>query len=174
MMKLNFRQPKIVLKWWVVFCLVIFASIYAQMTIGVFTDMNNADLTKLSFLIVGVFYTYMISLGVRLSKFCKNLNNMYHNVRFARIMKHGWFISDIFVSIGFLGTLIGIMNMYAPGMFTVGGGAAMEVVMLGMKTALYTTVMALIAGIIMKITLYTVLNDIEIIEYENDCRILGD
>jgi hypothetical protein len=173
-MTLNFRQPKIVLKWWVVFCMVIFASIYAQMSIGLFTDMNNADLTKLSFLILFVFYGYMATLGFRLSKFCRNINNPFHSMKFARIMKHGWFISEIFVSIGFFGTLVGIMNMYAPGMFTTGGGGAMEAVMLGMKTALYTTVMALGCSIIMIVTLYTIQNDLEIIEYENDCRIMED
>jgi len=174
-MKKKLRHLKPVLKWWIIFCLLIFGIGYAQMTVDLFSMMNQADITKLSFLISAVFISYMVVLGVRLSKFCRNINNLFNISNFVRIIKHGWFLSNIFASLGLLGTLFGMINMfYISGL----GGDKVDVSSLGnavagLQTAIYTTVAALIATIIIQCTLYIIENDIEIIEERNDCKIIG-
>ncbi|MEA2081076.1 MAG: MotA/TolQ/ExbB proton channel family protein [Pseudomonadota bacterium] len=160
----KFLKP--VLKWWLIFCSVIFATIYSHMTMNLFVSLNDADVTKLSFAVIGAFYIYMITFGVHLSKFCKNIFNQKMKERFLKIEEHGWFISDIFMAVGFLGTLIGFIYMLDLTGFSSGTDSSATLVTLatGMKTALYTTVMALISSIIIKITLYTVRNDLEKID----------
>jgi hypothetical protein len=114
----------------------------------------------------------MISLGVTLSKFCKNIFNQWCSKRIIKVQQHGWFLSDIFMAIGFLGTLIGFIFMLDLSGLTAGNAAQATLVTLttGMKTALYTTVMALIASIIIKCTLYVIANDLEQIA-EDNCSI---
>jgi hypothetical protein len=161
------------LKWWLIFCTVIFATVYAHISVDFFSDLNAADVTKLSFMIVGVFYIYMISLGVRLSKFCKNIFNKKHSEHLEKIRTHGWFISDIFMAVGFLGTLVGFIYMLNLSALSGSSGAQSVLITLttGMRTALYTTVMALIASIIIKCTLYIIDNDLDVIkEYRKRCN----
>lgn len=171
----NHKHLKPVLKWWMIFCLVIFGTVYAQLSVDIFTKINDADITKLSFLIIGMFYAYMVVLGFRLSRFCKNVNNIFNTTKFVRILKHGWFISNIMSSIGFLGTIIGIINMLEiTGLSS--GTAVIEQTLVtsvhGMQTSLYTTGAALIGALIIISTLYLIENDIEIIEEDNDCELI--
>ena len=57
------RRLKPVLKWWVIFCIVVFATVYSHLTMNLFSALNQADVTKLSFAVIGVFYCYMIAFG---------------------------------------------------------------------------------------------------------------
>ncbi len=165
------RRLKPVLKWWVIFCIVVFATVYSQLTLNLFSALNTADVTKLSFIVIGIFYTYMIALGVKLSKYCKNVNNQNCTDELAKVQKHGWFLSDIFMAIGFLGTLVGFIYMLDLTGLQNSNAAQATLITLttGMKTALYTTVMALIGSIVVKCTLYILNNDIEQIEEEKIC-----
>jgi hypothetical protein len=157
---------KPVLKWWILFCSVIFATAYSQLAFDLFAKLNAADVTKLTFVIIAVFFIYMTQLGSRLSKFCKNIFNENNKQRFLRIEQHGWFISDIFMAVGFLGTLIGFIFMLDLTGFGAGNEAQTTLITLvtGMKTAIYTTVIGLIGSMIIKIVLYIIRNDIETID----------
>jgi hypothetical protein len=150
------RHIKPLLTWWLIFCSVVFATVYSQLSIGLFTTLNDADATKLSFLVIVCFYAYLISLGVRLTKYCKDINDPLCQDNLQKIQKHGWFLSDIFMAFGFLGTLIGFVIMLdLTGLSSANAAQATLITLTtGMKTALYTTVMALIGSIIIKITLY--------------------
>lgn len=172
----KFRHLKPVIKWWVIFCLVVFTTGYLHITIDLFTMINADDVTKISFLLIGVLYAYLISFGVRLSKFCNNVNNEYHMTRFVRTLKHGWFLSNIFAAFGFVGTIIGIRNMLNISGLSSDAFASASIgsVVSGMQTAMMTTLVALIGAIIIKCTLYLIENDIEIIEYDNDCKFLEE
>ena len=99
MTKVKYLKP--VLKWWIIFCTIVFATGYSHLTIDLFSSLKQADVTNLSFLVIGVFYIYMISLGIRLSKYCRNVFNQLSSERIERVFKHGWFLSDIFMAIGF-------------------------------------------------------------------------
>lgn len=165
------RRLKPVLKWWVIFCFIVFATGYAQLTMNLFSTLNNADVTKLSFVVIGIFYSYMIALGVKLSKYCNNVNNQLCTESLARTQKHGWFLSDIFMALGFLGTLVGFIYMLDLTGLSNSNAAQATLITLttGMKTALYTTVMALIGSIVIKCTLYILANDVDKIEEEKIC-----
>lgn len=166
------RYLKPVLKWWIIFCSLVFTTVYAQLTLDLFGKLHEADVTKLSFIVIGVLYIYMITLGVRLSKFCKNVFNQFCQESIVRIQKHGWFLSDIFMAIGFLGTLVGFIYMLDLTGLASGSAAQATLITLttGMKTALYTTVMALIASIVIKCTLYILEQDFERIEDDRTCE----
>jgi hypothetical protein len=160
------KYPKPVFKWWIIFCSLIFVTGYSHLTIDLFSKLNEADVTKLSFLVIIVFYIYMISLGVNLSKYCKNVFNHHTYNGIEKTHQHGWFLSDVFLGIGFLGTLLGFIYMLDLTGLASGDMAQTTLITLttGMKTALYTTVMALISSIIIKCTLYTIEQDLERIE----------
>ena len=164
------KHLKPVLKWWLIFCTVVFATLYSQISLNLFSSLNAGDITKLSFVIIGVFYIYMIAFGMRLSKFCKNVFNQYRKEDFLLIEKHGWFISDILTGVGFVGTLLGFIYMLD--ITGINGVDAAQGTLLalttGMKTAIYTTVAALISSIIIKCTLYTVRADLNKID---SCKI---
>lgn len=151
------------LKWWLIFCFVIFSTIYAQISINLFATLNEADVTKISFLVIIIFYSYFIALGARLTKFSKNIQDTQCQKSVIKIQKHGWFLSDIFMALGFLGTLVGFIYMLDLTALSSDNMSKEVLVTLttGMRTALYTTVMALIASIIIKATLYIVGNDLE-------------
>lgn len=160
------RHIKPLLTWWLIFCSVVFATIYAQLTIGLFSALNDADATKLSFIVIICFYTYLVSLGIRLSKFCRKIDDPLCQKNLQKIQQHGWFLSDIFMAFGFLGTLIGFVIMLDLTGLTNANAAQLTLITLttGMKTALYTTVMALIGSIIIKITLYVLSAQLEKID----------
>jgi biopolymer transport protein ExbB/TolQ len=73
------------------------------------------------------------------------------------------------MAVGFLGTLVGFIFMLDLSGLTSGNAAQATLVTLttGMKTALYTTVMALISSIVIKCTLYIIANDLEKIAEDN-------
>ena len=166
----KYTHIKPLLTWWLIFCSVVFATVYSHLTIGLFSSLNEADVTKLSFVVLACLYTYMIALGVRLTKFCKNVNDHFCQNNLAKMRRHGWFLSDIFMALGFLGTLIGFIFMLDLTGLSSANAAQLTLITLttGMKTAIYTTVMALISSIIIKITLYVLDNQIETID---DCQI---
>lgn len=164
MRKHKYLKP--VLKWWLIFCTVVFATGYAHLTMDLFSTLNNADVTKLSFIVIATFYGYMIALGITLSKYCKNIFNIFCTEKIIKVQQHGWFLSDIFMAVGFLGTLVGFIYMLdLTGLANVNAAQATLITLTtGMKTALYTTVMALIASLIIKITLYILGEDIQRLE----------
>lgn len=166
------KHTKPVLKWWLIFCAVIFATIYSHLSLDLFSTLNTADVTKLSFVIIALFYAYMIMLGFRLSKFCKNIFNKSCRDAFLTIENHGWFLSDVFMAIGFLGTLIGFMYMLdLTGLSNANAAQGILVTLTtGLKTAIYTTVMGLVSSILIKCTLYTIRADLNQID---ECKLEG-
>jgi hypothetical protein len=170
-MKKQHKHFKPVLKWWLIFCTVVFATLYSQISLGLFSSLNSADVTKISFVIIAIFYIYMIMLGVRLSKFCKNIFNQFYRESFLSIEQHGWFLSDIFMALGFLGTLIGFMYMLdLTGLNNANAAQGVLITLTtGLKTAIYTTVMGLISGLIIKCTLYAIRTDLNKID---ECKLV--
>ena len=162
------KHFKPIFKWWLIFCSVIFATVYAQLTMDLFGILNAADVTKLSIIVIGIFYAYMIHLGVNLSKFCKNVNNQFCEKALLKSQRHGWFIAGTFLAVGLIGTLVGFIFMLDLTGLSSGDAAQATLITLstGMKTAIYTTLMALISATIIRCTLYVVNSDLEEI---NEC-----
>jgi len=118
------------------------------------------DITKLSFLLLAIFSAMSGWCGYKtwtLSKFLDNGQTEDYLVeKIEHLMEVGWFTSDLCLSIGMMGTVIGFIMMLS-------GFAAVDVANMttvqdlikglgvGMSTALYTTLTGLVCSSLLKI-----------------------
>tara|TARA_Y100000310_G_scaffold311496_1_gene357801 strand:+ start:561 stop:1061 length:501 start_codon:yes stop_codon:yes gene_type:complete len=161
-------KHKLFLKWWLFSSLIAIFSVFCFYT-GVFHTIWNNDITKLSFIILSLFYIQSIVCGIHTwsAGFYKNNPSSLSN----NTLESGWFMSDLFLSIGMVGTVIGFISM-------LGGFAELDVnntqtvqdlikeLGLGMSTALYTTLVGLVCSILLKVQYFNISQGIENIESE--------
>ena len=147
------------LKWWL-----FMASITALATYLIVNDglriLWNQDSTKLSFLLLLIFIHMSAWCGYktwRLSKFLdREETEKYLIEKIEGLMEAGWFASDLCLSIGMVGTVIGFITMMS-GFSTIDVSNMTTVQDMikglgsGMSTALYTTLMGLICSALLKI-----------------------
>lgn len=137
------------LKWYAIFCssiLLVFLSYY----FGILHELYQTDFTKLSWVIIAIFFIMSTTLGYKLHK--KNL----------AITDFEWFVAESMLSIGMVGTVIGFIYMLT----TIFTGLdvqqiatvqqALSDMATGMGTALWTTLVGLIFSIIYKTQLVLV------------------
>ena len=84
------------LKWWLIFSLAIVGSVLAYIT-GLFSQVNDADFTKISFMIFGLFIVFSIRCGINTAKIKED--------------QAGWFVSDIMITLGMICTVVGFIYM---------------------------------------------------------------
>ena len=149
------------LVWWIMFCLICIASIWYAM-MGGLDAVNRADVTKLSFVIYGFFMVFTIRTGIWMWKFCGLRNPSAETVTFYQEGQDvSWFASDIMLSMGMLGTIIGFIYMLSVSFTDVDPSniekkkLALRTMGTGMGTALYTTACGLICGVLLKIQLFS-------------------
>ena len=147
------------LKWWLFISAVMAGATYLYFT-GMFTLLWNNDATKLSYVLLLLFVFMSVWCGYktwRLSVFLdSNKTEKYIIEKIEHLMEVGWFTSDLCLSIGMMGTVIGFIMMLSgfsnvnvedlsivQGMIK-GLGA-------GMSTALYTTLTGLVCSALLKI-----------------------
>ena len=153
----------IFLKWWLFICIVFVSAMFGYAE-GVFRQVYEADFTKLSVVLV-VLFTYMsIWCGVKtwqLSQFLDTYdpdkeNNPVIVERIEHLTEVGWFVSDLCLSIGMIGTVVGFIMMLG-GFFTVDFSDTSTLQNLikdlgsGMSVALYTTLVGLVCSALLKI-----------------------
>jgi hypothetical protein len=139
------------LKWWLIICLTILG-----LLTGVYFDMHNhiydADVTKLSFLILAIFSCTSIWIGnktYRLEKYAE----------YEQTTNVGWFIAETCLALGMVGTVTGFLLMLGTAFsnIDVSNSASLQKALgfmaVGMSTALYTTLVGLICSLIIKIQL---------------------
>ena len=137
------------LKWYAIFCsslLLVYLSYY----FGILHELYQTDFTKLSWVILAIFFVMSSALGYKLHK--KN----YKTSDFE------WFVAESMLSIGMVGTVIGFIYMLT----TIFSGLdvqqvasvqqALSDMATGMGTALWTTLVGLIFSIIYKTQLVLV------------------
>ena len=147
------------LKWWFFIC-VIMASILWLVFTGAFYALWTQDATKLSFVLLTIFSVMSGWCGYKtwtLSKFLDNDQTEDYLVeKIEHLIEVGWFTSDLCLSIGMMGTVIGFIMMLS-GFANVGVSNMTTVQDLikglgtGMSTALYTTLTGLICSALLKI-----------------------
>ena len=152
-------KHQLFLRWWLFITGVIAAMIY-MVTQGVLLTIWQNDATKLSFLLLGLFIIMSAWCGYKtwtLSKFIDEGQDEPHLIdRIERLMEVGWFTSDLCLTIGMVGTVVGFIMMLS-GFATVNIEEVQTVQLLikelgvGMSTALYTTLTGLICGALLKI-----------------------
>tara|TARA_B100000029_G_scaffold379770_1_gene374656 strand:+ start:1255 stop:1719 length:465 start_codon:yes stop_codon:yes gene_type:complete len=140
------------LKWWLIFWLIILGigiSIYFNLHIHLF----NEDITKISFLILGVFAVTTAWIGRQTYEDSKG------TVRDATPMDLGWFIAESCLALGMIGTVTGFLFMLGQTFVGIDVSNAMTLqnalmtMAKGMSTALYTTLTGLISSLLIKVQL---------------------
>jgi len=127
---------------------------------GILLSMWEKDITKLSFVIMGVFMVMVVWCGSKYWQVSR-LQDRPRTTRqeFATVgtsLEVGWFVSDLFLTIGMIGTVIGFICMLA-GFSTVDLNNIQTLQDLlsklgvGMSTALYTTLTGLICSCLLKV-----------------------
>lgn len=134
-------------RWLIVFSLIILG-IFTLFYTGLIVKINDADVTKISFLILVLFAGLSIRVG-----YC-----LYRGVCLP--MEYAYFINDAFLKLGLIGTVCGFIYMLY---YTFSGinladvastqGSLIEMGK-GMGTALYTTAAGLICNLILKVQLF--------------------
>jgi ABC-type phosphate/phosphonate transport system permease subunit len=145
---------KALLKWWLIFCLSLLAG-----GVAVYFDLHNnlynADQTKLSFLILGLFVLTSGWIGWK----TKQLDNARQN------MDVGWFIAEACLALGMIGTVTGFLLMLSGAFADIDLANTSTIqksltqMALGMSTALYTTLVGLICSLTLKVQLMNVENE---------------
>ena len=156
---------KPLLRWWLFISLTIILT-FAFYYFGLFAEVWDKDRTKLSFLIMILFFFTTIHCGKETIKISKGLEG---NIPDLEIKKRdwrgnqeiGWFMSDFVLTIGMVGTVSGFLLMLA-GAFAgvdltdeVAMKNVLEKMSKGMSTALYTTLFGLICGGLLKIQYFS-------------------
>jgi hypothetical protein len=135
------------LKWWLISCLTIlgFGALYR---FNVHLLLYNADITKLSFLIIVIFIFTSIWIGRK-----TYIDNPEHQ------LDVGWFIAESCLALGMVGTVTGFLYMLGTTFENIDVSNtqtlqdALASMARGMSTALYTTLTGLIASLIIKLQL---------------------
>jgi len=152
-------KHQLFLRWWLFITVVLVALMYLALQ-GAFITIWNNDITKLSFVLLTLFIIMSGWCGYKtwtLSKFIDEGQDEPHLVeRIERLMEVGWFTSDLCLTVGMVGTVVGFIMMLS-------GFAAVDVsevqtiqvlikkLGIGMSTSLYTTLAGLVCGALLKI-----------------------
>jgi len=150
------------LKWWLFFTLTIVGTIFSYYS-GMLGLIWEKDASYLSFVTILVFYVTSLICGTNIYRLCRVTNPSKDTLQsFEKHEDIGWFISEVCLNLGMLGTIIGFCMMLAG--FDVLDISKQQTVQgllteLGksMATALYTTLVGLICGQLLKIQ-YFLLN----------------
>lgn len=142
------------LRWWLFFALVILG-IFALFQYDMFRIVNAGDVTKLSFLIFTLFLFFTSYIGYYTHQSCK-----YSTSKFRPQIETAWFVADLFLTLGMIGTVIGFIYMLSTAFKGVDPNniaqmkTSLLVMSTGMSTALYTTASGLICGLLLKVQLF--------------------
>lgn len=147
------------LKWWLFITIIVVGFIFAASQ-GFVETIWKADSTKLSFLLLIIFLKMSAWCGYKtwtLSRFIDEKKQEKHIVeKIEHLMEVGWFTSDLCLTIGMIGTVVGFIMMLSG--FTTVDTSDIKTVQdliktlgVGMSTALYTTLMGLICSAGLKV-----------------------
>ena len=153
--KLIAKRP--FLRWWLFATIMLLAAFGAFQT-GIIDEVYKVDVTGLSFLIMGILNVMSIKCGLdtfRLTSF-ENFTEKDINEAYAKA-DTGWFVSDICLTLGMIGTVAGFIYMLSSSFanIDVSNVGSLQNVLAhmsaGMATALYTTAAGLISSAFLKV-----------------------
>lgn len=133
--------------WWLLFSLQSFA-LYIAYYFGLIDMILVSDQTQLSIAIAMTWAFTSLIIG--------SWHVLYNKLTVSRLIKIGWFLSEVCLALGMIGTVAGFLLMLG-GAFsdidvknTATLQTALTTMALGMSTALYTTLVGLISSIFLK------------------------
>ena len=135
------------LKWWVQFISIIFASIIAWQ-LGWWHALYDADLTKISLFILTIFLFTTLTTGYMSSK--------PSDLKTRHLGNYVWFGSEAMITLGMIGTVAGFLLMLGSAFADLdvkdisNVQSAIADMAVGMSTALSTTLMGLICSVLTK------------------------
>lgn len=160
------NKYKLFLRWWLFVTLVFIGGVYCW-NLGLFQEIWDKDITKLSFVIMAIFGYMSLWCGVKtwqISAMPRDQKNKIHladhharSKKIKELSEVGWFISDIFLTMGMIGTLVGFIVMFSSGFASIdisnikAAQAALAHIAVGMSTALYTTLIGLVSSALLKV-----------------------
>ncbi len=139
------------LKWWLIFCLTLIG-IGTSYHFNLHSLLYDADVTKLSFLIIIIFIFTSIWIG-------KKTLNLEKTSVMSDNINVGWFVAETCLALGMVGTVTGFLYMLGTAFENIDISNvitlqdALASMARGMSTALYTTLTGLIASLIIKVQL---------------------
>ena len=140
------------MRWWLFISLLSVSIAYAYSG-GVFHSLWAVDFTKISFFIIGLFAVSSIFCGRIAWRLSRYLNHKGHDPTLVKELDRdidaSWFVSDLFFTIGMVGTVIGFIAMLSgfDGIDFTNPDTTRQVIGelgSGMSTALYTTLTGLV------------------------------
>jgi len=152
---------------WLIVVVLISIGIGLLFVTDLISRVNEADVTKLSFLISGIFLFFTVRIGIghyRLSSVEKPAKAFLEAQK--KVSELCGFVSRILVDLGIVGTVIGFIYMLSVSFGdvdasnTAGLRLALQNMGIGMSTALYTTAAGLICSVLLRIQLYSFMRHI--------------
>ena len=141
----------IFLRWWLLFCIYAIMA-WTLQTFGLFEELYYADFSKLSFIIIGLFSMLTLYVGHLTYRLSKGLEVLETHVETC------WFFAGEMPTLGLIGTVIGFIVMLTA--FTgldvnnvESIQRALESMVLGMGSALLTTLTGMVCGFFLKLQL---------------------
>jgi len=161
------NKYKLFLRWWLFAVLISVGFVFAW-NLHIFHEIYEKDITKLSFVILAIFTYMSLWCGwktFKLTRIPKDDSNKIvkysefyeKSKRIKELSEIGWFTSDLFLTLGMVGTVVGFIMMFSQGfasMDITNAAATREIlgeIAYGMSTALYTTLVGLISSALLKI-----------------------
>ena len=139
------------LKWWIQIAIITFAAVMVS-DLGWWNFLYDADMTKISFIIIAVFVLSSLSVG-----FISMKNTSWDHVE--RLTNYVWFSSEAMVTLGMIGTVAGFLLMLSTAFSNLNVTdisnvqQAISDMAIGMSTALVTTLVGLVCSTVIKIQL---------------------
>ena len=139
------------LKWWLFFCLITTTTTVVYY-LGFFQVIWKSDVTKLSFVIIALFFLTSIAIGL---KTWKSKTKQLKDTELDSL----WFTSESMLTLGMIGTVAGFILMLGDSFSNIDTSnpetlkAALAAMAVGMSTALYTTLIGLICAQLTKVQL---------------------
>jgi uncharacterized membrane protein len=143
------------LKWWLIFTLIVLAFVFSAY-LGFLKLLWEKDASYLSIATIALFFLFSIKCGKDIFNLeaIKNIDKNSHDY-FSRKEESIWFASEACLNIGMLGTIIGFIMMLAGfEKLDISNQQTIQTLLseLGksMATALYTTLVGLLCGQLLK------------------------
>lgn len=147
------------LRWWLFFTL-IGLGCFVLIVSGALHKIGEVDVTRISFLILAIFLIFSIRTGQKTYALCRLESAGALADPYQQDDELGWFVSDMLLTMGMIGTVIGFIYMLGTSFqeFDPGNTGSLKQVMAkmstGMSTALYTTASGLICSLLLKLQLF--------------------
>lgn len=164
------------LKWWLIFVTVCVAMVFVYHT-GFFKEIWIKDSSYLSYTTIVLFFVTSIFCGINTLNLClESKNSRLTSARlqsYERLEEIGWFVSELCLTLGMIGTIVGFIMMLG-GFESVDMANQITIQNLltelgkSMATALYTTIVGLVCGSVLKLQYFNLSLELQKLEMENN------